>query len=183
MKICTVAILAAVSCYATGGELLELYSKTVHPMAADSRSTPMSVWTGRTSGNHGISEIGIERVPGMGYPVEYTLIVRADGSVRFKGGEYMDPKGDQTGTVPMEEFNRVAWFIKDFGFMDLRDDYFGPATDQPTVYTTVTMNGKRKLIRDYAEGGPCVLWAVERLIDGCYASIKWNGTSKKEDKR
>jgi hypothetical protein len=47
-------------------------------------------------------------------------------------------------------------------------------TDNPTVYTTVVMDGKRKVVSNYANAGPTKLWAIEQLIDKLLLEAKWD---------
>jgi hypothetical protein len=58
--------------------------------------------------------------------------------------------------------------------MDLADAYTIAVTDNPTVYTTVVMNGQRKIISNYANAGPKTLWAIEELIDHLLDKATWN---------
>ena len=51
------------------------------------------------------------------------------------------------------------------------------------TYTTVVMNGKRKVIRNYANAGPTTLWAIEQLIDSLMTKVKWGETQKLEEQK
>lgn len=56
-------------------------------------------------------------------------------------------------------------------------------TDNPTTFTMVVMNGKRKTIRNYANSGPTKLWAIEQLIDGLMSKGKWSVPGKAPEKQ
>jgi len=47
----------------------------------------------------------------------------------------------------------------------LQDGYGEIGDDNDTVYTTVVMKGKRKVVMNHGSAGPSKLWAVEQLID------------------
>jgi hypothetical protein len=49
------------------------------------------------------------------------------------------------GRVPVWQFHQLAQFIMDSGYMKLEDAYDRTVTDNPTVYTIVVLNGKRKI--------------------------------------
>ena len=67
--------------------------------------------------------------------------------------------------------------------MELEDGYTGLDTDNPTTYTMVVMNGKRKTVSNYANAGPTKLWAIEQLIDDLMAKAKWDGPQKTPAKK
>src|SRR6478609_2095428 len=115
--------------------------------------------------DHGITEVGIERTPCYGPCPVYTVIIKSDGTFRYKGEENVQRKGEHTGKVSEYRFKPLAQFIKDSGYTDLQDAYYRAVTDNATVYTTVVVDGKRKVVSNYAIAGPTKLWAVEQLIE------------------
>ena len=56
----------------------------------------------------------------------------------------------------------------------MADSYAATVTDLPTVYTTVVLAGKRKVVKDYADAGPSKLWAVEQVIDKVLLDAEWD---------
>jgi hypothetical protein len=66
--------------------------------------------------------------------------------------------------------------------MGFESEYSRMITDHATTYTTVVMNGKRKVIRNYANAGPTALWAIEQLIDGLITKAQWDGAQKSEER-
>jgi hypothetical protein len=127
---------------------------------------------------HGISEIGIERTPCYGKCPTYTLIVKSDGTLRYKGVANVERLGEYTGKIDQFRFEQLAQFIKDSDYMELDDAYTHMITDNPSVYTTVLMSGKRKTIRNYANSGPTKLWAIEQLIDELMVKAQWSTAQK-----
>jgi hypothetical protein len=130
------------------------------------------------SKNHGVTEIAIERASCFGTCPSYTFIVTNDGTFRYKGEEYVERKGEFTGKISVWDFDALARFIRDSGYMELEEHYFASVTDHPTVYTMVVMNGKRKCISNYANAGPTKLWAIEQLIDDLMTKAQWDARQK-----
>jgi len=135
------------------------------------------------STNHGITEIGIERTVCFGPCPAYTFIAKSDGSLRYKGDKFVERTGESTGTMSVGQYNRLAQFIRDSGYSELEDAYSRGITDQSTVYTSVVMHGKRKVVRNYANAGPTKLWAIEQLIDDLMREAKWSGSQKADTKQ
>ncbi len=124
--------------------------------------------------DHGITEIGIERTPCLGQCAIYTLVVKNDGTFRYTGGVNVEHMGAHTGKIRDGAFDRVAQFIRDSGYMQLKDGYDRQMTDFPTTYTMVVMKGQRKVIKDQGYAGPSLLWATEVLIDRLLEGATWN---------
>ena len=148
---------------AYGGEISNLHLKNARNKLRD-HSKSKSHEEG-ASAKRAITEIGIERTSCFGKCPDYIFIVKSDGKFRYKGGSYVERQGEYSGTIYPQCFNQLAEFIKESGFMELDDDYSKPITDNPTTYTMVVMDKKRKTVRNYAGAGPAKLWAIERLID------------------
>ncbi len=179
MKKLTILVLLAGSLLALAGEISDYHSKHARDKLGDSRKSRSHDQVAST--NHGITEIGIERSACFGKCPIYTFIVKSDGTFRYKGVEYVERKGEFTGTVPVWYFHRLAQFISDSGYMELENAYTRTVTDNPTTYTMVVMNGKRKTVNNYANAGPTKLWAIEELIDDFMARAQWGSSQKTPD--
>ena len=130
------------------------------------------------SGNHGITEIGIERPVCFGPSPIYTFIAMNDGTVYYKGVQYVEREGEFTGTINDWDFRNLALFIKDSNYMELGDNYSKMIIDAEMVYTMVVMNGKRKTVCNCAQAGPPKLWAIEALIEALIPRVEWDGPQK-----
>jgi hypothetical protein len=176
MKTLMAAVLVAARFCACGadiavwGEIGQAYSKIPHPDVDLTNKPPSPI----TLTNHGITQIGIERSACYGTCPVYTFVLNSDGTFRYKGEAFVERTGTFTGTIPVYEFNRLAQYLKDSGYMHLRDGYGVPGDDGETVFTMVVMNGTRKVVMDHSRSGPSKLWAMEELIDRVLASAKWN---------
>ncbi len=181
-KLAIVVFVTACSC-AFGGDISGIYFKSLRTNPSD-RLTDRVVNTSQViSTNNGITEIGIERSGCYGSCPIYTFIVKSDGTFRYKGENYVERKGEFTGTINVLEFNQLTQFLKESGYMELKNTYTRGVTDGPTIYTTVVMNGRQKVISDYGNSGPIKLWAMEQLIDNLLTKAKWNDSSTGVDKK
>lgn len=166
------AIVLLAGCVTRGGEVADLHRKIAD---ADRRRFDESRSHEQVDAqDHGVTEIGLERTPCYGTCPVYTVIIKSDGTFRFKGEKYVERKGEFTGKVGRYQFIQLAQFIRDSGYTELQDTYFRAVTDNPTVYTTVVIDGKRKVVKNYANAGPTKLWAVEQLIDKLLLEAKWD---------
>lgn len=168
---------------AFGGEIYDL-----HELSGDRKSQNVGEVEPRILGipesaKHGITEIGIERTGCFGTCPIYTFIVKSDGTFRYKGFMYVEREGEFTGTIHVGYFHQLARFVKESGYMELKDRYARPVTDNATIYTMVVMNGQRKTVGNYASGGPAKLWAIEQLIDSLMSKAKWDRSQKAPGKK
>ena len=170
-RVATVIVVLLAS-MASAGEISDLYRKQPHPSAAELK-VPQN-FADLEPPNTDITEIGLERGPCFGQCPAYTVFVKSDGTFRYRGEEYVPRKGSFTGEVNRTEFLRLAQFISDVGYLNLKDNYSVAATDLPTTFSTVVKRGERKVIRNYGNAGPSQLWAVECLIDGLLDSAHWD---------
>jgi hypothetical protein len=161
------------SCSASfGGQIAELHQK--HAKADRGGPDESRSHEQVDAQDHGVTEIGLERTPCYGTCPVYTVIIESDGTFRYKGEKYVERKGEFTGKVSRYQFNQLAQFIRDSGYTDLHDTYSRAVTDNPTVYTTVVIDRKRKVVKNYANAGPTKLWAVEQLIDKLLLEATWD---------
>jgi len=165
----TIALITACST-ARAGEISDLYE------ASGNNSKDVQIVEFRLGRNadHGITEMGIERTACFGQCPIYTLVVKSDGTFRYIGEANVTHLGTHTGKISDSEFDWLAEFIKDSGYMDLKDGYVMQVTDLPTIYTMVVMNGQKKVIKHYGFDGPSSLSVTEVLIDRLLEGATWN---------
>lgn len=132
---------------------------------------------GYVSTNHGIIEIGMERGGSAMAFRQYTFVITNDGRCRYLGyggGDRAEIRENKKGAVSIIEFHRLAQLAREINFLDLDDDYFAPVMDASPTYLSVVVDGKRKVIRNYALAGPSGLWAMETLMDQMLKRVKWD---------
>jgi hypothetical protein len=125
---------------------------------------------------HRITEIALERTSCFGRCPEYTVTLRADGTVTYVGRENVDKSGEHIGIIDAHQFDRLATLAEDIGFMDrLEITYTCNVSDNPTVFVSIVRDGKRKTIAHYApdQNGPITLWSLEQAIDLLVDNVRW----------
>ena len=122
----------------------------------------------------GITEIGMERTVCYGTCPAYTVIIKSDGTFRYKGEQNAKRPGEHTGKISEWKLRELLEFIKDADYFALEDQYRNNVTDRPTVFTYIVLNGKKKIISNYANSGPTKLWAIEQLIDKLLLDAEWD---------
>ena len=172
------ALLFIGSQHAFGGEIYDYHVNHARDGSGDQKP---GKYDEVESTNHGITEIGIERTGCFGFCPIYTFIVKSDGTFRYMGRKFVEREGAYSGTVSLWHFHRLARFVRDSGYMELEDRYSVWVTDSPTTLTMVVMNGKRKTVSNYANGGPTKLWAIEQLTDDLMAKAHWARSPKTPD--
>jgi hypothetical protein len=169
MKLLIAACLTVACSAAQAGEIRDFYEASGSP-----KDIATVDFVPAAPPDHGITEIGIERTACFGRCPTYTFIVKDDGTFRYTGEANVDRKGAFTGSVPVGVFNWLAQFIRDSGYMQLKDGYTMQVTDLPSTYTMVVMNGQKKVVEDYGHAGPPPLVAAEILIDFLIEHADWN---------
>lgn len=109
-------------------------------------------------------QISLSRTACFGTCPEYTVAMTGDGSVTYNGKKYVRIEGVHTWRIDPAAVRALADEMVKDGFFDLQDSYSAPITDNPTVYTTLLLDGRYKQIRDYIAGPPA-LKAIEHRID------------------
>ena len=127
-----------------------------------------------TSEDTWIKEIGMERTVCFGSCPAYTVIIKGEGTFRYKGEQFAKRQGEHVGKVSKWELNSLLKFIKDSDYFSMQDEYETSVTDSPTAYTYIVMSGRKKIIRNYADSGPTKLWAIQQLIDKLLLEAEWN---------
>lgn len=166
-------VLALLFCCALfGGEIADLHRQLAkpNPNGPDQSRSHDEV----DAKDHGVTEVGLERSRCYGTCPVYTVVIKSDGTFRYKGKMHVQRVGNHSGKVSEYTFNQLAQFIKESGYAELQDSYSRTVTDNPTVYSTVVIDGKRKVISNYANAGPTKLWAVEELIDKLLLEATWD---------
>jgi hypothetical protein len=111
-----------------------------------------------------ITEVTLERTACYGSCPIYKVTLRRDGTISYKGREFVELKGSYEGKV--YGFDRLAQLILSSGYFNLKDRYTINATDLPSTITSVVREGKRKTVTNYGDRGPVELWGIEMAIDG-----------------
>ncbi len=120
--------------------------------------------------------IRLQRTPCYGECPAYMMTVKADGKVSFFGQNHVKYKGQTEDKINKEKIKQLIQEFKKADFFNLEDNYTSKncATDNPTVRTTLFINGKTKKIEhDKGCEAPKELIALEDKIDKIVGTEKW----------
>ena len=121
-----------------------------------------------------IQYIGLERTRCYGTCPAYDVLIRNNGEVEYAGHAYVEKIGRYKGQVDQWKLTNLFKYIMEIEYFDLQNIYRASVTDNPTVYTVVSINpGLPKAIMNYANAGPAELWALEQLIDQIIEGVEW----------
>lgn len=111
----------------------------------------------------------------------YTLTVKADGTVNFIGGEFTETLGEAEGRISEDQVRALIREFENADYFALNGDYTTEdcATDHPTVWTALTINGETKGIQHNSGcDSPAQLSVLEDRIDEIVGSQIWVGDGR-----
>lgn len=126
--------------------------------------------------------VRLQRTPCYGTCPAYMLTVKANGKVDFFGQDFTEVKGQTEGEISEDKIKQLIEEFKQAKFFALDDNYTSKncATDNPTVRTTLFINGKvKKIEHDRGCEAPKELTDLENKIDEIVGTQKWIGEPKK----
>jgi Domain of unknown function (DUF6438) len=174
------------------GELATLHQELATPSSETSQDTPEKADPNLPEGvalapgvtglggsmpdrsKHGIDEIGLERTRCLTNCPAYTVIIKADGTFRYKGEYGVERMGEHTGQVEVGQLNQVMSFISESLFSGFEDTYSANFLDAPTTYVMMKTGNETTVIENYANSGPATLWAIETLMDDLLETATWD---------
>jgi hypothetical protein len=125
--------------------------------------------------------ITLERYECYGECPVYSVSIRGDGTVIYRGKKFVRVKGERRYKIPKE---KVAELVDDFykiDYFSLEDEYTKivgadgsvmVAVDLPGATTSIAIGGKTKSVYNYF-GGPAALKELERKVDLISESAKF----------
>ncbi len=115
----------------------------------------------------------------------YKIVLRKDGSAEYLGDVPPEMRRGTAasssrskervayrGTIPPEQFERLAILMKANGFFELKNDY-GGVMDAVQTTTGVVFDGGRKEVSNQIGQGGEKLAEIERAIEGSADKIAW----------
>lgn len=95
----------------------------------------------------------------------FQLTIDKDGSVSYKGIQYVNKIGDYNLAMPKAELSYLISLLGAVNPPRLSDRYSVDATDNPTIYLTIRYtNGQTKSIEDYGERGTYGLAVLYKFL-------------------
>jgi hypothetical protein len=119
--------------------------------------------------------IGMERNMCMGTCPVYSLEIFGNGTVVYNGERFVNVTGKQISSIPEDEVKEVVEQFYNINYFSLNDTFDKVVkTDQPTVITSISINGTFKSVFDNLGAiAPEGLRVLENKIDEITNSSKW----------
>jgi hypothetical protein len=98
--------------------------------------------------------ITIERTSCFGSCPVYSAKIYADGTVVYKGTEFVKVKGKKQYNISQERIKTLIEEFQKINYFSLKDKYDADEngmsiTDQPTTITSISLDGKQKSVVNY----------------------------------
>lgn len=164
----------------------ELYSKAIDEKRLEDDVMGENGFTEGASNYEketGVTEIAMEREGGFWGGPRYAVKITSDGRVQYFGHENVTMLGNHIGKIPVGKYIRLAQFVKDANIAKMHDNYEYMITDNPTTITAFVIDGKQKLIRNYAASAPSVVWMIEEMLDKLVSETEWDSPAKPQKKK
>ncbi len=129
-----------------------------------------------TSGNYDDVIITLERTPCFGTCPVYTLTIYGDGTVIYEGKDFVTTRGKAEATISQDKIEQLVAEFQKVDYFSLNDNYVEKTiTDAETVITSITIDGKTKIIEHYRGdfSAPKELKELEDKIDETVNSSQW----------
>lgn len=120
--------------------------------------------------------ITLERTECFGVCPAYQLTVYGNGTVVYEGKRFVSIEGKRTTTISEEKVRQLLSEFKKIDYFSLNDSYEElMATDMPSAFTSLTIDGKTKTVRHYHGdfSAPKKLTELEDKIDEIVNSNQW----------
>ncbi|MFC2032627.1 DUF6438 domain-containing protein [Chloroflexota bacterium] len=120
--------------------------------------------------------ITLERTACFGVCPVYTLTIYGDGRVVYEGIRCVRIEGTRTTTISDDKIKQLIAEFQKMDYFSLKDSYEERnATDMPSAFSSLTIDGKTKTVRHYHGdfSAPKKLTALENKIDQIVHSDQW----------
>ena len=122
------------------------------------------------------SIITLERTACFGVCPVYKLTIHGDGRVIYEGIRCVRIEGTRTTTISENKSEQLMTEFQKIDYFSLKDSYEEHnATDMPSAFTSLTIDGKTKTVRHYHGdfSAPKKLTELENQIDQIINSDQW----------
>jgi len=123
-------------------------------------------------------EITLQRTVCFGTCPDYTVTLKDDGTVLYRGRQFVKTPGEHTWKIEPAAVRALAREMEAAGFFELQDAYTAMVTDNPTTFTTLTIGSRTKKVKDYVAGPP-KLKDIETKIDEVSGVLKYVAPDRK----
>jgi Domain of unknown function (DUF6438) len=103
----------------------------------------------------------------------FEMTINEDKSATYNAIEYNEETGDFKAILPAKEFDELISLLKYLNIDRMQDEYSVNWTDDQTVKTEISYNGKSKIISDYGKIGTFGLRILYSKLFGLRKVIEW----------
>lgn len=110
----------------------------------------------------------------------YSVTIRGDGAVSFKGSRFVSIPGTHTAQISESEVSTLLNRFRSANFLALSNEYRAGVTDNPTYCLKLKLGGKTKVVEDYVGawvGMPATVTELEDAVDQAADSARWVSSS------
>jgi hypothetical protein len=110
----------------------------------------------------------------------YTVTVRGNGEVLYRGYGFVSITGAQTSHIDAASFSALLNRFRAANFFGLKDSYRAGVTDNPTYVLSVRIGHRAKVVEDYVgrwAGMPDTVTDLEDAVDMITDSARWVSSS------
>lgn len=125
--------------------------------------------------NHGIHKAMVEHTACYGSCPVYSVSITKNGDVEYIGIRNVPFIGKRKGKLDKWYVRNLFQFINDSNYFAFQNSFSRPVTDHAYVYTQVVkVSGESKIILNYANSAPTIIWAIEETIDATAMKAVWD---------
>jgi hypothetical protein len=104
----------------------------------------------------------------------------ADGTAVWDGERFVERLGGYQGQIGVNDFRRLARFVRTAGFFGWEAEYLGNQTDSPDYVLTVVAGDETKTVRQNGVEEPADFWVIAALVDGLARAVHWTARPQRE---
>jgi hypothetical protein len=120
--------------------------------------------------------VRLERTACYGRCPAYSVEIRGDGSVTYRGTSSVAVVGQRNANISPEVVSRLVEQFRAANFFALEDRYESQITDNPTKVLTLEIGGQKKSVTDYvglSVGMPSAVAVLENAVDDAAGTRRW----------
>ena len=148
-------------------------------------STMMFVPRKEAAQGPGPIEITLARTVCFGMCPDYKVTILGDGTVTYEGHQFVRVTGSHTWKIDPAAVSALAAEMQQAGYFEMQDTYEARMTDHPTTFTSLTIGGRTKRVKDYVAGPPKLKELEEKIdtVSGVKGYVSMSGKVIEEMQR
>ena len=128
-------------------------------------------------GLHGIDWVRLEQSGCYGPCASFTAVLKAEGTVVYRGREGAPRQGKHKGQLDPEAmgtWRKVLHFISQSRFFQLNERYRVRGADAVNLTLSIHKDGQTHQVASYAGSAPPVIWVIEGLLKDLLKQVNYS---------